>query len=79
MLAVGVERDDRLGAVLERVPEAGPQRRALARVGDLAQDRRPGRLGLGGRVVGRPVVDDDDRQEGPRTAATTVAMRGPSW
>ena len=62
VLAVGVERDDRFGALLERMPEAGPQRRALARVGDLAQDRRAGRLGLRGGVVGRPVVDDHDRQ-----------------
>ena len=66
MLAVGVERDDGRRAVLERVAEAGPERRALAGVRDLAQDGRAGRLGLGGRVVGRAVIDDDDRQEGPR-------------
>ena len=47
---------------IERVAEAGAQRRALAGVRDLAQDRRAGRLGLGGRVVGRPVIDDDHRQ-----------------
>ena len=66
MLAVGVERDDGRGALLQRVAEAGAQCRSLARVRDLDEDGRPGRLGLGGSVVGRAVVDDDDRQEGPR-------------
>ena len=78
VLAVGVERDDGLAALLEGVAEPAPQRRALAGVGDLAQDGRAGRLGLRGRVVGRAVVDDDDRQVGPR-ASTTAAIRGPSW
>ena len=67
VLAVGVERDDGHGAVLQGVAEAGAQCRALARIRDLAQDDGPGRLGLRRRVVGRAVVDDDDGQEGPRT------------
>ena len=62
VLAVGVEGDDRLGSGVEGVPEAATQGRALAGVGDLAQDGRPGGLGDRGGVVGRAVVDDDDRQ-----------------
>ena len=49
-------------AAVEGVPEAATQRGALAGVRDLAQDGRTGRLGDRGRVVGRAVVDDDDRQ-----------------
>ena len=73
VLAVGVERHDRRRAAVERVPEAGPQRRALAGVRDLAQDGRAGRLGAGGRVVGRAVVDDDDRQVARGPPSTTGA------
>ena len=54
VLAVGVERHDGRGARREGVPEAAPQRRALAGVGDLAQDGRPGRLGDGRGVVREP-------------------------
>ena len=67
VLTIGIERDDGCGAVVQRVAEASAQGRTLARIGNLAKDRRTGRLGLGGRVVGRPVVDDDDRQASPRT------------
>ena len=67
VLAVGVEGHDRHGATLERVAEAGAQRGTLAGVGTLREDRRTRRLGRGRRVVGRAIVHDDDRQEGPRT------------
>ncbi len=67
MLAVGVQGDDRGGPGIQGVAEAGAQGRALARVWDLAQDRGTGRLGRIGRVVGRPVIDHDDRQVGDRS------------
>ena len=81
VLAVGVERDDGRGALLEGVAEARPQRRALAGVRELAQDGGAGRLGLGRRVVGRAVVDDDDRQMCPcachdRGDARTLLVAG---
>ena len=47
-------------------PEPGPQRGALALVRDLADHVGPGGLGDRRRVVGRAVVDDEDRQVAPR-------------
>ena len=62
VLAVGVEGDDRRRVVRERVPEAGAQGRAFARVRVLDEDGGARGLRLGGGVVGRAVVDDDDGQ-----------------
>ena len=62
VLAVGIERQDRRRAIRERAREPRSQRGALALVGDLADDLGPGRLRVGGGVVGRAVVDDDHRQ-----------------
>ena len=66
VLAVGVEGDDRRRAVFEGVPEPGPERGALAGVRSLDEDGGAGRLGLDRGVVGRAVVDDDDRQVAAR-------------
>ena len=66
VLAVGVEGDDRRRAVFEGVPEPGPEGGALAGVRSLDEDDGAGRLGLGRGVVGRAVVDDDDRQVAAR-------------
>ena len=66
VLSVGVERDDRIGAGIDGVPEALAQRGALALVRKLADDVRAGGLGLRGGVIGGPVVHDDDREKGPR-------------
>ena len=62
VLTVRVEGDDRRRVVRQRVPEAGAQGRALARVRALDEDGGAGGLRLAGGVVGRAVVDDDDRQ-----------------
>ncbi len=62
VLAVGVERDDGAGALLERTREARPQRGALALVGRLADDAGAGLRGHIGRRVGRAVVDHEDGQ-----------------
>ena len=66
MLAVRVERDDGPGALLEGTGDARPQGRALALVGDLADDAGAGLPGHFGRPVGRAVVDDEDGQVLPR-------------
>ena len=77
MLAVRVERQDGVPALVEREPEPCPQRGALALVGDLADDPGPGGLGDRRRVVGGAVVDDEDRQVA-LAASTTRPIRGPS-
>ena len=63
VLAVGVEGHHGRGLVLQGVPEPGPQSGTFARVRPLDEDRRAGRFGLGGGVVGRAVVDDHDGKE----------------
>ena len=78
VLAVGVERQDRVGAVVERPAEAGPERGALALVRPLLDDGRAGLAGPVGRVVGRAVVDDDDRQVLERAADDGARSAAPS-
>ena len=65
MLPVGVKRQHGVEAVVQRVPEAGPQRGTLALVGDLADHLGPRRLGVRGRVVGRAVVHDEHLEVPP--------------
>ena len=77
VLAVRIEGHDRGAPGIEGVAEPGPQCRALAGVRHLAQDGRPGRARLGRGLVGRTVVDDDDRQV-PAAPSTTAPIRGPS-
>ena len=79
VLAVGVEGHHGSGLVLQGVPEPGPQSGAFACVGPLDEDPRACGFGLGGGVVGRAVVHDQDGKEIRRAPATTAAIRGPSW
>ena len=66
VLAVAVETEDDLVAVLERVLEAGLDRTADAEVEREPDDRSAGRGGdLGGRV-GRAVVDHHDVEQGSK-------------
>ena len=65
VLAIGIERHDGRCPGLERVPEPRAQRRALAGIRLLADDGRPGLTGSIRGRVGRPVVDDHDRQVPP--------------
>ena len=51
VLAVGIEREDRIGAVRQRTFEAEPERGALALVRSLFDDGRPGGTCLFGGVV----------------------------
>ena len=62
MLAVPVEADGDLVALVARVPEPGLHRSADADVEQEPQHRRAVRLGDVCRLVGRRVVDDDDRR-----------------
>jgi hypothetical protein len=59
VLAIGIERDEELRAMRERVADAGLQRGTLAAVHEVAQHGRAslGRF-VGGRV-GRAIVHDD--------------------
>ncbi len=66
VLAVRVQREDGVPALVEREPEPRPERGALALVGDLADHPCPGGLRHRGGVVGRAVVDDEDRQVAAR-------------
>ena len=66
MLAVGIEREDRVVAIRERTFETEAQRRALALVRALFDDRRPCGACLFGGVVRRAVVDDQDREVAQR-------------
>ena len=78
VLAVGVERQDRVVALGDGAFEAKPQRRALALVRALFDDRRPRGACLFGRVVRRAVVDDEDRQvarASPRRPARSADPR----
>ena len=68
MLAVPVEGDDRVEAILERQAEPGAQRGALALVGALDDHGRAGRLRLGRRRIRGPVVDDEDGKVGEHPA-----------
>ena len=66
VLAVGVEREDRVVAVGQRTFEAEAERGALALVRALFDDRRARGACLFGGVVGRAVVDDQDREVAQR-------------
>ncbi len=66
MLAVGIEREDRVVAVGQRTFETEPERGALALVRALFDDRRARGASLFGGVVGRAVVDDQDREVAQR-------------
>ena len=66
MLAVGVEREDRVAAVRQRTVESEAERCALAFVWALFNDRRTCRASLFGCVVGRAVVDDQNREVAQR-------------
>jgi hypothetical protein len=68
VLAVAIERDDRLDPVVEGRSEARSQRGALALVRRLAQNARAGTLGNRGGLVARAVVDDEDGQVPQRRA-----------
>ena len=74
MLAVAVERDDRVEALLERPAEPGPERGALALVGPLDQDIRTGAFGERGGGIRRAIVDDENRQVGERAASRLAEM-----
>jgi hypothetical protein len=62
VLAVGVEGEDGVVALGQRSFEAEAERRALALVRPLFDDRRACGACLFGGVVGRAVVDDQDRE-----------------
>ena len=77
VLAVGVERQDGVAALVERPAEAGPERRALAGVRPLLDDGRAGLAGAVGGVVAEP---SSTTMTGRCSSAprTTDAIRGPS-
>ena len=60
MLAVGIERDDHLGLLRQRVVDASLQRGALAEIERMADDRGARRVRRVGSRVARTVVDHDD-------------------
>ena len=62
VLSVGVEGDDGVVAVIDGVAESRTERRALALVGSLADDRGPGGLGVRRCIVRRSIVDDKHRE-----------------
>ena len=68
MLAVGVERDDDVGALLQRVVDAGLQRGALAEIDRMAH-HGGSRGGPVRRAVGRAVVDHHDMVAAARHVA----------
>jgi len=64
MLPIGVESDDKVGALSQRKRNAGLQRRALAQVDRMSDDGCACLHGQIGGGVGRAVVDDDDLMSG---------------
>jgi hypothetical protein len=60
MLAIAVERHDRVGAAPEAFGKARPQRRRLAAIAVVAQYRQRQAVERSGRSISRSVVDDDD-------------------
>ena len=62
MLAVGVERESGRGPLGDRMAETGLQGLALAAVRSLAKNAGAGGFRDPGGVVGRAVVDDEDRE-----------------
>ena len=67
VLAVAVEPDRDLVALVARVPEPGLHRSADADVEQEPEHRRAVRLGDVRRLVARRVVDHDDRRRRRRT------------
>jgi hypothetical protein len=66
VLAVGVEREDRVVSLGQRTFEPKPQCRALAAIRALFDDRRARGTCLFGGVVRRSVVDDQDGEVAQR-------------
>ena len=66
MLAVGIEGEDRVVAVRQGTVETEAERCALALVRALLDDRRTCGASLFGGVVGRAVVDDQNREVAQR-------------
>ena len=60
MLAIGIERDNDLGAFRERVVDAGLKACSLTAVDDVAQDVKVEALKALRCLVRRGVIDDDD-------------------
>jgi hypothetical protein len=61
MLSVAVQRDDDIGTAGERGSITGPQRRRLAAVDLMSQQRHRQSFERDAGSVGRTIVDDDDR------------------
>jgi hypothetical protein len=61
MLSVAVQRDDDIGTAGERGSKTGPQRRRLAAVDLVSQQRHRQSFEREAGSVGRTIVDDDDR------------------
>ena len=78
VLAVRVERDDRVRSQVEGEPEAGPQGRALARFGTCWMTVAPAPSAC---VAVSSVEPSSTTTTGRwrNAPATTAAMRGPSW
>ncbi len=79
MLAVGVERQDRLGPVVQGVGETVSQGRTLALVGLQPQHLRAGGFSHRRRIVGGTIVDHHHRQVLPWSARTTASSVGAAW
>lgn len=62
MLAIGVQGEGCLPPRVESALETQAQGRPLSLVRGLAEDRCAGRLGDRRRLIGRAIVDDEDRQ-----------------
>src|SRR5882724_1015184 len=73
MLAVGVERDERIRTLLEGVVDAGLQRGALSEVDRMPDDDRAcEQRDVAGAVAGA-VIDHDDRVSGAANAGHDAA------
>lgn len=73
MLAVGVERDERICTLLEGVVDAGLQRGALSEVDRMPKDDRAGEQRDVAGAVGGAVIDYDDRVSGVANAGHDAA------
>ncbi len=61
MLTVGIEGDDALGTLHQRVIDPGLQRGALAEVEGMGDDRGASRARVVGGRVARTIIDHNDR------------------
>lgn len=73
MLAVGVERDERIRTLLQDVVDAGLQRGALAEVDRMPKDDRVCEQRDLAGAVGGAVIDHDDRVTGAANAGHDAA------